>query len=166
MSTQSKSIVEILKLESHPEGGYFRETYRSNEVADKDSLPARFTGSRNFSTGIYFLLEGSQTSKFHKIKSDEMWHHYSGCTILIHVIDESGKYSVIRLGKDLEKAEQPQAVVPAGMWFGASLEDKSSFALAGCTVSPGFDFLDFELAERELLLDMYPDLKEIITKLT
>lgn len=95
-----------------------------------------------------------------------MWHHYYGCAVNIHMIDNSGTYSVITLGKDILNGEVPQAVVPAGAWFGAELADKDSFALSGCTVSPGFDFLDFELAQREVLLSMYPELREIIQKLT
>ncbi|MGE5682193.1 MAG: cupin domain-containing protein [Bacillota bacterium] len=166
MNIDAEILIGKLELLPHPEGGFFKETYRSEGFIDQRSLPKGFNGKRNYSTGIYFLLKGTQMSRFHRIRSDEMWHHYYGCAVNIHMIDNSGTYSVITLGKDILNGEVPQAVVPAGAWFGAELADKDSFALSGCTVSPGFDFLDFELAQREVLLSMYPELREIIQKLT
>lgn len=166
MTGRAKEIVQALDLQPHPEGGFFRETYRSDIILNKETLPGDFPGNRNCSTGIYFLLAGENKSRFHRIRSDEMWHHYEGCCVIIHMINSSGKYSKIKLGKGFSKGEVQQAVVPAGVWFGAELEDKTGYCLSGCTVSPGFDFIDFELARMNEMLVLYPEQSEIIKKLT
>jgi len=140
--------------------------YRSEESIAEQFLPDRFKGERCFSTSIYFLLESNQFSKFHRIKSDEIWHHYTGDAVDIHVIDEDGKYSVLKLGKDIENGEMPMAVIPMNAWFGAQFTYENSFVLTGCTVSPGFDFADFEMADREYLLVLFPQYKNIIEILT
>jgi predicted cupin superfamily sugar epimerase len=121
---------------------------------------------RNFSTSIYFLLEGKQVSKFHRLKSDELWHFYDGTSVIIHIIDTEGKLTQIRLGRNVEDGEVFQAVIKSGNWFAAEVIDKKSFALVGCTVSPGFDFSDFEFGNREALIKMHPDLRELIQKFT
>lgn len=157
--------IDGLNLVRHPEGGYFRETYRSTETVARSCLPARFTGDRAFSTAIYFLLQGDDFSALHRIKQDEVWHFYDGSTLTIHVIDLEGKYSAIQLGRNLEAGEQPQAVVAAGCLFGATVADQS-WALVGCTVAPGFDFADFEMPGREELCRSYPQHREIIERLT
>lgn len=166
MNFSAKYWIEKLNLLSHPEGGFYKETYRAKENILSDHLPKRFPGNRSFSTGIYYLLEKEKFSAFHKIKSDEMWHHYDGCALIIHTIDQQGTYQTLKLGKNLDQNEMPQAVVPYGVWFAAELEDKSSYALVGCTVSPGFDFSDFEMADQSELLKGYPQHQEIIKKLT
>jgi predicted cupin superfamily sugar epimerase len=158
--------IEALQLRRHPEGGYFRETYRSAEVLRKETLPARFSGDRAFSTAIYFLLEGDDFSALHRIKQEEVWHFYDGSSLTVHVIDPRGNYTALRVGRDLDRGEVPQAVVMAGCLFGATVNDPGSFALAGCTVAPGFDFADFELPGREELCRLYPQHREIITRLT
>jgi len=155
--------INHLELEPHPEGGFFKETYRAFEiVAD---LPDRFHGSRNFSTAIYFLLRSQDRSVFHRIKSDELWHFYDGSSLLIYVLTKKG-LQVHRIGSNLEKGESLQVVIPANCWFGAKLETPDSFALCGCTVSPGFDFRDFEMANRKELLSEFPDYTNIIHELT
>ena len=106
--------IKSLELIEHPEGGYFRETYRSPEAICKDSLPARYEGDRSFSTSIYFLLIGEQFSAFHQLKSDELWHFYVGSPLTIHIIDEDGNYSTTKLGRDLEKGEVFQTAIEAG----------------------------------------------------
>jgi uncharacterized protein len=163
---QEKAIYYIKKLDMmpHPEGGYYKEIYRSDEVIESEHLPERYDGRRNFSTSIYFLLRGNQISKFHRLKSDEIWHYYDGCCARIIVINKIGKLFVYFLGKDLEKNEELQIVIPKGCWFGAELVDKSSFILTGCTVSPGFDFSDFEMGKKETLLKEFPEYKNIIKK--
>ena len=166
MIDKTKQIVEKLNLLPHPEGGYYKEVYRSDEQIKSESLPNRFGGNRNFCTSIYFLLEGEDKSHFHKIKSDEIWHFYSGTTIILHLIDSEGIHKCVKVGNNIEKDEMPQGVVPYGVWFAAEVEDKTSFALVGCTVSPGFDFNDFELAERENLLRMFPNHSEVIRRFT
>jgi predicted cupin superfamily sugar epimerase len=158
--------IELLELEKHPEGGYYRETYRSDEIIDKEHLPERFNGSRSFSTAIYYLLKGNDFSAFHRIKQDELFHFYEGSPLTIHVIDHSGNYSTIRLGRNIKNGEVPQTILKAGWIFGASVNDANSYSLVGTTVAPGFDFEDFELLGREQLIELYPKHKNIIEKLT
>lgn len=166
MNKNADYWIENLKLEAHIEGGYFKEIYRSVEVIKKEHLPDRYNGDRSFSTSIYFLLKGEQISKLHKLKSDEIWHFYTGSSLLIHIIDDEGKLNTIKLGNHFTLGEHFQYVVKAGCWFCAEVIDKSSYGLIGCTVSPGFDFSDFELANREKLLENFPEHKTIIEKFT
>ena len=159
--------VEKYHLQPHPEGGYFAETYRAAEQIPHAALPERFAGRRAFSTAIYFLLEGHQFSALHRIQADELWHFYAGDPLKVFVIHAaSGKSEVIRLGPDPEAGEVFQAVVPAGAWFGSRPVTGATYSLVGCTVAPGFDFADFELAERESLLAEFPQHAEIIKRLT
>ncbi|MCF2445853.1 cupin domain-containing protein [Dyadobacter sp. CY345] len=159
--------VEKYNLAPHPEGGFFAETYRSFENIPQTALPAGFTGDRSFSTGIYFLLEKNNFSAFHKIKSDEMWHFYQGEALEIFVIyPVSGKLDIIRLGDDPDKDETFQAVVPANTWFASRPASGSKYALVGCTVAPGFNFEDFEMAEREKLRASFPQHEKLIEELT
>ena len=154
--------IKKLKLEAHPEGGYFSETYRSSET-----LPKRYNKVRSFSTAIYFLLKSGEVSAFHRLKSDEIWHFYEGSALSLFILNpKTKKLETFRLGRDPEKGETFQVVIPAGRWFGACVEDKKYFSLIGCTVAPGFDFEDFELAHREDLLRDYPSCKSIIQILT
>ena len=155
-----------LELLPHPEGGYFKEVHRSEHSVKKDSLPPSFSGDRNISTSIYYMLEGNDTSKFHRILSDELWHFYDGDTLLIYEFENDGKMKIHRLGLDTESGDLPQAVIKAGNWFGAKLLNPETYCLAGCTVSPGFDFNDFEMADRSELIKRYPDHFEIINLLT
>jgi len=166
MTQNAAYWIQKLQLSEHPEGGYFKETYRSDEFIDGGHLPERFTGARSLSTAIYFLLEGTQFSAFHRIKSDELWHFYTGSSLTLYVIDPKGSLSQIKLGSDFENGEVFQAVVKAGCWFGAVVNDPTSYSLVGCTVAPGFDFRDFELGERQKLLAWYPEHKVAIEKLT
>lgn len=161
----AKELIANLELFRHPEGGWFRETYRSCETVSAQALPERFAGERTFSTAIYFLLEAGDISALHRIKSDEIWHFYSGSTLLIHTIFPDGRYQEQHLGSDLVAGERYQAVVPAGCWFGAELA-AAPFALVGCTVSPGFDFADFEMADRWQLTACYPQHAELIERMT
>jgi predicted cupin superfamily sugar epimerase len=177
MLINKRTIFEIMKSASywiekynlmpHPEGGYFTETYRADEMICQDALPVRFGGDRAFSTGIYFLLETPFFSAFHRIKSDEMWHFYAGEPLNIFVIHpHSGELVVIKLGPDPETGAVFQAVVPAGTWFASRPAPGSSYALVGCTVAPGFDFLDFEMGERDVLIKEFPSHAALITELT
>jgi len=166
LNNKARKYIEKLQLKAHPEGGYYREVFRAGEIILADHLPKRYKSSRNFSTSIYFLLEGNQVSNFHRLKSDEQWHFYDGSGIVIYVIEEGGNLSKILLGRNIEKGESLQTVIKHNSWFGAELIDKTSFALIGCTVSPGFDFSDFELGKKAKLLDEYPDYEYTIIKLT
>ena len=158
--------IEKLSLQVHPEGGFFKENYRSNEFISKDALPDRFSGDRTFSTSIYFLLDKDQYSAFHRIKQDEIWHFYDGCSLTIHIIDPVGNYSTVILGKDIDNDENLQIIVPAGCFFAAEINNKNSFSLSGCTVAPGFDFADFEMPKSKVLLELFPQHEKIITNLT
>jgi predicted cupin superfamily sugar epimerase len=164
--SEAQRWIEALQLRRHPEGGWYRETYRSEEVVAAAALPPRFGGDRAFSTAIYFLLDGADFSALHRIKQDEVWHFHDGTALTVHVIDAEGAYIPIRIGRDLAAGEVPQAVVRAGHLFGASLADTRSYALVGCTVAPGFDFADFEMPGREELCRLYPQHRQLIERLT
>lgn len=162
MKRSASYWVEHLGLEPHPEGGFFKETYRSKGSVLFDG----FTSTRNMSTGIYFLLTSGNFSAFHRIQSDEMWHFYSGDPLSICVIHENGELQEINLGLDLESGQVPQAVVPAKCWFASKVKDGGDFGLVGCTVAPGFDFEDFDMADRSQLIEQFPEHNELITALT
>jgi len=157
--------IEKLGLEPHPEGGYFRQSYKAELVVPKSALPEGFAGARAASTAIYFLLEGKNFSAFHRLRSDEVWHFYAGDP-LVHGIEPEGKYFSILLGRDLEAGQVLQTVVPAGCWFASHVPDWKSFALVGCTVAPGFEFEDFEMGKREELARAYPQHRDVIERLT
>ena len=122
----SKGIIDTLKLNPHPEGGYFKEIYRSEGVIKKDSLDFITHGDRNYCTSIYFLLDQADYSAFHRIKQDEIWHFYLGSTLLLHTINVKGDYTRIRIGNNISEEEVPQYVVPAGTWFASELENKNA----------------------------------------
>ena len=157
---------EHLQLLPHVEGGSFRETYRSDVMLSQSVLPPAMKGNRNASTGIYFLLEHGQFSAFHRIAADEMWHFYDGHTLHIYEIDANGQLTVHKLGRNVHLGEQPQLVITAGSWFASRVEEEGGFTLVGCTVAPGFDFADFELAERNSLQAIYPAHAALIAALT
>lgn len=161
-----KDIIEHYGMQAHPEGGYFKETYRAAETIKKGALPRRFGGNRSFSTAIYFLLEQDNFSAFHRIKSDECWHFYAGGTLLIYIINTEAKLQVVKLGNNVLNGETFQHVVPAGCWFASIPAASTDYSLVGCTVAPGFDFADFELAEREALKRRLPMFSGIIDMLT
>lgn len=189
MTRDAAYWIRHLELVPHPEGGFYRETYRSDLSLPKSALPAGFAGDRATSTAIYFLLYEHNFSAFHRIRSDEMWHFYLGSPLTVHVIDAGGQFSEIRLGSNPEAGEVFQAVVKAGCWFASQLASRtelgqnahresaqqnkfhpdnapSQFSLAGCTVAPGFDFADFEIAKRDDLVLLYPEHQALITSLT
>jgi predicted cupin superfamily sugar epimerase len=158
--------IEKLQLDPHPEGGYFRQTYRSEMVIAREALPSEFSGARAVSTAIYFLLDGKNFSAFHRLRSDEIWHFYAGEPLIVHVIDAGGKYSRILLGSKPEAGQILQAVIRAGCWFASHVADWNSFVVVGCTVAPGFDFEDFEMGRRAELGAQYPQHRELIQRLT
>jgi len=165
-NSDAKHWIEKLRLEPHPEGGYFRQTYRSDVMIAREALPPRFSGPRAASTAIYFLLEGENFSAFHRLRSDEVWHFYAGSPLVVEVIEATGWRSTILLGDDADAGQTFQAVVPAEYWFASHVADWKGWSLVGCTVAPGFDFADFEMAKQEELVKRYPQHREIITKLT
>ena len=157
---RTEQLVQQLQLQPHPEGGFYTETYRSTQLVQTPR------GPRPASTAIYFLLTAGHFSAFHRIASDEAWHHYEGDVVHIHVINEGGQYQFITLGKDAAAGEVQQAMVPAGAWFASETMGALGYALVGCTVAPGFDFADFELAERDALVEDYPQYRLLVERLT
>jgi uncharacterized protein len=158
--------IRRLGLTPHPEGGYFREIYRSDETLAGEALPGRYGGGRPFSTSIYFLLKSGQPSRFHRLRSDEVWHFYEGGPLRIHILKKDGRYEAMDLGRDPGAGLAFQAIVPRGSWFGAEVIGPDSFSLIGCTIAPGFDYADFALARRRDLLKRFPRRRALIERLT
>jgi len=153
-------------MKPHPEGGFYKETYRSDGMIPKEVLQQGFSGNRAYSTAIYFLLTSENFSAFHRIKQDEIWHFYGGSPLYVHVIDLKGSYTRHAVGMDLDQGESPQLIVPAGCWFASSVKNTEGYSFVGCTVSPGFDFKDFELATRNVLIHKFPEHTELISRYT
>ena len=158
-------LIKQFQLLPHPEGGYYKETYRSPEIIPDQILSRQFKGDRAYSTAIYFLLEKGNFSAFHRIESDEVWHFYAGQTLLVHIIHINGKFETIKLGNDIENGETFQYSVPARCWFASEPGADTDFSFVGCTVAPGFDFDDFELAKADELSRLYPQQEELIRRL-
>lgn len=158
--------IQHLQMTKHVEGGSFVEVYRSPMLVAKTNLPDSFKGDRPVSTSIYFLLEKGQISALHKIASDELWHFYYGDPLEVFEIDQAGILTVHRLGNNPESGQVFQCCIKAGSWFGSKVADNGTYSLVGCTVAPGFDFADFELANRETLIKEFPLHEETIRKLT
>ena len=158
--------INHLKLNEHIEGGAFAEVYRSELGLPQSILPKIFKGNRTASTSIYFLLQFGQFSAFHRIASDEVWHFYQGDPLQVYEIQENGALIVHRLGNNPDLGETFQCVIRSGSWFGSRTEVPDGYSLVGCTVAPGFDFEDFELAERNSLIQTYPQHKSLIESLT
>lgn len=146
MENRIEYLVKNLNLVSHPEGGFYKESYRSEEFIPKSGLSERFNGNRAIATLIYFMLTSGNFSAYHRIKSDEIWHFYEGSATIIHTISPLGEYKKVILGNSLDEGEVYHFVVKQGTWFAAEVKDGGSYSLVGCTVAPGFDFQDFELA--------------------
>ncbi|MCC5834678.1 MAG: cupin domain-containing protein [Opitutales bacterium] len=156
-----------LGLARHPEGGWFRRVYASRQVLPQAVLSPEFKGPRPQASAIYYLLEGEEVSHFHRIASDEIWHHYDGAELSVVELTPEGVLTVHRLGKNPEQGAVPFCVIPAGHWFGALLPSAGkSHALVGCTVIPGFDFAEHEMGNRQDLLEEYPEHHEWILRLT
>lgn len=166
MSAFVQEIVKDLKLEPHPEGGFYREMFRDEGKIPKSALPGRFKGDRNYSTAIYYLLPQGTFSSLHRIPSDEVWHFYSGQSMTVVEITPDGRVIKTVLGQNLAQGEKLQSVVKAGNWFGAYPNAGTEYALVGCTVAPGFDFADFEKGDRTQLLKEFPQAREVIERLT
>lgn len=165
--------IRQLELTPHPEGGYYRETYHSDVWLQDAQTLHKHGGERRSATSIYFLLEGRDVSRFHRLKSDEIWYFHAGSALTVHVITEHGDYQTHALGLDPSKGQTPQLLIPRLHIFGATLDTDeaepaagSAFALVSCMVSPGFDFADFELFDRADLLKSYPHHANIIHRLT
>ena len=160
-----EDLIKEYKLSPHPEGGYYRESYRSETIIPENCLPEGFPGDRVFSTLVYFLLEQGNFSAFHRIKSDECWHFYAGDPLNVYVIDQSGDLITFTLGTNIKLGQYFNFTVPANCWFASRPLKESSYSFVGCSVSPGFDFEDFELAKADELTNEYPKHEEIIREL-
>ena len=148
--------IKNLEMEKHIEGGYFKESFLSVDEVRSD---------KKLWSSIYFLLKTGEVSNFHRLKSDELWYHHDGEALTIYMISPEGELITSQLGNNIEKGERPQVLVPKGYIFGSSMNN-DGYALVGCMVSPAFEYSDFELFDREYLLNLYPEHKEIIIKLT
>lgn len=153
-------FIKKLEMLPHPEGGFYKEIYRSTAVIRNSD-----GNQRNVSTAIYFLLEKENKSHFHRIKSDELWFHHAGDTLEILSI-QNGELTSTFLGKDLENGEVLQTTIPANTWFASRMKSYQGFGLVSCTVAPGFDFADFEMAIKEELLKEFPHLENIIEEMS
>lgn len=160
MNPVAQARAQALGLAPHPEGGWFRETFRSQERVAAAALPSRFGGDRVLATSILYLLGQGERSHFHRLHADEVWSHHEGGALLVHLLKHGGLHTLV-VGPD-----SPQQVVPNGTWFAAELADGAEYGLAGCAVSPGFEYEDFELARRDALLTEYPSQREIVLRFT
>ncbi len=156
LNKEIKLLIEQLDLKPHPEGGFYKETYRSIEQT---------SGNRSLMTSIYFLLTSQHVSHFHRIKSDEHWYFHAGSALTIHLLNENGHVE-LKLGSGLDKGESFHHLVPKNTIFGSSIDSENAYALVSCAVAPGFDFQDFELLDSRYLLERFPTENEIIKKLT
>lgn len=161
-----ETLVKELNLLPHPEGGFYKETYRSERKIAQSCLSPDFKGERNMATGIYFLIEKGNFSALHKIKSDETWHFYYGDALEVIEINEQGILTITQIGSNILKGETFQYTVKANTWFGSRVSGNGNFSLVGCTVYPGFDFNDFELANRQNLTQLFPQHSQLISELT
>ncbi len=158
-------FIKNLDMKAHPEGGFYKEIYTSEEHITANELSVNFEGSRILWTSIYFLLRDGEVSNFHRLKSDEMWYYHGGSPLTIYMISPKGELITEQLGLNVLAGEKPQVLVPKDYIFGSAMNNEG-YALVGCMVSPGFEFRDFELFNRTDLLEKYPHYQQIIHKLT
>lgn len=163
----AQEIIDRLGLIAHPEeGGFYRETYRSSEEIPAEALPGRYKSAKPFSTVIYYLLTPETCSLMHRLTSDEVFHFYLGDPVVMLLLSPDGGSRQIVLGQDIGSGQQLQVVVPRETWQGSFLMEGGRFALMGTTVSPGFEFSDYEAGERDALIREYPDREDGIKRLT
>ena len=160
MEPEAEQVIRGLSLARHPEGGWFRETYRSAERVPASALPPRFGADRALATSILYLLAAGECSHFHRLRADELWWHHAGGPMQVILLDARGPRTLV------VSAESPQAVVPHGTWCAAEPAPGAAFALVGCGVAPGFEYDDFELAERQALLAQFPAQRELVLRFT
>lgn len=156
MHQEARRLIEELRLRPHPEGGYFCETYRSPIMIQTPR------GKRTAITSIYYLLADGIFSAFHRVASDEIWHHYCGSQMTIDIIEADGRYRQVVIGG----TERWQASIGAGAWFAAHLVDAAGYALVGCDVGPGFEYEDFEIGSRKELTTTFPHHRSLVERWT
>ena len=160
-------LIRCHRLVPHPEGGFYRETYRAGEMISKGNLPDHYQGGeRHYSSAIYYLLREGEMSRLHRLVSDEVWHFYLGGPLTIAEIRDGGRVEEIVLGSHPALGQQQQHVVRGGTWFGAYPHGGAEYSFVGCTVAPGFDFADFEIGDRQELIQEFPTAREVIERLT
>ncbi len=160
-------LISRLGLVPYPtEGGYYAETYRSDERIERGSLPDHYDGDRALSTAIYYLLTADTTSRIHRLRSDEVFHFYLGDPVDMLQLRADGTGRLLTLGTDIDSGMLPQVLVPRGVWQGARLRPGGEFALLGTTVAPGFDLADYESGQQETLVAAYPEHRDLIIALT
>jgi len=163
----AEQIIKRFKMQPlRQEGGYYIETYRATEQLKKEILPPGFSGDRNLSSVILYLLTAKTVSVMHRLKCDEMFHFYMGNPVTMLQLHPDGSYEIVTLGHDIFNEQNVQVLVPKGVWQGAFIQPGGKFSLMGCSVAPGFDEADFEIGDRETLLAKYPDMRDIIMRLT
>jgi uncharacterized protein len=168
-SPDAQKIIAALRLIPHPiEGGFFRETYRSSGTIAGEGLPSGYSrhANRSFGTAIYYLLTTDTFSEVHRLPTEEVFHLYLGGPVRMLQLFGDGSGREIVLGKNILAGEEPQVVVPGGVWQGSRLEPGVEFALLGATMAPGFDYADYEQGRREPLVLQYPQHAERIAQLT
>ncbi len=151
--------IEYLKLQPHPEGGYYKEVYRSEQQVTRLSSPV----AKQACTSIYYLLEGADFSGFHRLASDEIWYFHKGVPLHVHTIDEQGVHQVFEVSDTWSGTLS--VVIRAGLWFAAEIPSGSGFTLVSCAVAPGFDFDEFEMAKKNELTALYPQHEQLLNKL-
>jgi predicted cupin superfamily sugar epimerase len=172
MHRNARLLIENLRLRPHPEGGWYRETYRSERTIPGTALPAGYAGSRSLGTAILYLLADGAVSGLHRLRGDELWLHHAGGGLDLHLFrppaspSRSGRYERRRLGPAGADGTAFQVVVPGGCWFGATLVDPDGFAVVGCTMAPGFDPADFELPSGTELGSVFPEHTELLARLS
>lgn len=157
--------IEYLDLQPHPEGGFYREVYRSPIETDFLMPGLETRAVRSLATCIYYLIQSGAFSSFHRLRSDEIWIHLNGAPLRIHILNPQGHYEHHIIHGSPRGDSSPFITIPAGCWFAAEPEEKED-TLTACFVTPGFDFADFEIAERSMLSDKYPSHRELIARLT
>ena len=163
----AEELIALLELHPHPrEGGFFRETYRADEILAAAGLPSRYAGNRAVATAIYYLLTPHTFSALHRLASDEIFHFYLGDPVRMLQLFPGGQGREVMLGPDPTRGQSPQVVVPRGVWQGSFLEPGGAFALLGCTVAPGFEYADYETGDRADLLARYPIFADLVQRLT
>ncbi len=165
MMHSAKYWIEKLRMTAHPEGGWFTETFRDTRMVTAENLKGELK-TYSASTAIYFLLDDQAFSAFHRIGAAEVWHFYAGTGITIYSIDQNGNLQTVDLGSDTDNGQVLTTTIPAGVWFASKVNQKEGYALCGCTVAPGFEFSEFELARKNDLLVKFPQHEKVIVDLT
>lgn len=161
-----RSFIERLNLLPHPEGGYYRRNWQSEiEAEARDASGKAIHPLRSIGSSILYLLPSQEVSAWHRVSCDEMWHHYSGSSLRIYLLDHNKGLTEFALGKNFDQNEMPQIIIPRSTWFCAETKDDDTYAFCGCTLWPSFSYADFDLADRALLLQEFPRYHELIERI-